>query len=977
MGSYDIDSSSFSEDHGPDIAEPNRTLHQTLMHSAQQHPGNTALVSCHQPQDLYNSSLGFSQYTNRKAYLRWSYRELEVASETFASKLISKGICKGDAIVVVIDSCAEWALSLWAAARLACPFVPLNPAIVSRANEIQHILSALGRIGALIARDESIAQLLSRNAPAEVGSIGIKILLDSAGMSGYIAFGDALAVSAVPRTAAVKQTMDDPVLIVLTSGTTTLPKGCIHSNSTVASACERHKIIYWLDETRKSCNHMPLFHLAGVMESPWAWAHGGTVVYPNKSFDAHATLEAIDKERCTDMSLVSSMLCALTDHPVLPNTNTSSLQLIKFNANAVTGSVARASHEMLHARTVTNAFGMTETSCMTNVFAWKEGVCKDFEPFPVGCIAPGAKVRICAPGSHHPVKRGVIGELHLGGSTIADGYIGGSDDGAKFYSDEAGIWHVSGDQAIMAATGEITVLGRYKDVINRAGENISPSVLERVLNGVEGVQSAHVVGIPDEVAGEVPVAVIKMTEGKTVTKSLLHERVVKVLGTAFALERVIDLKELAVDDWPTTATAKVRKVDLREQVLQHLRAESKPSTQDTVRSSTEIVLTRIWARFTGIPEGQIAPTMSLKGIVDSVTVIRFRSRAKKELGRSLTLNELNANSIVAKQAAILDQQQESLPYSETSEDISKRLNDPGRPLPPRPKYSLFANSYHNYRSSVPAQLNIEYFASRLRGISQRRGALWPPKSSKSVNGPPERHAHHLLLKGNITPGLTGISKDIKLDMASNQYLTVHKIPHVIALKAAVAIYNTQQTGQPYAIIGTTHMARSYPFLHRHITDHLPDIMDMPGCTLERPLSNLYLDPAATLSTILHSLHADQLSQSAHVRCPVFALRDRLPTEDAAFLANDVEGRQSFNYNPVITPDPNMPLKNIQFAGNANISIIWWCGMVNAETVKLRITWNEEVFGLDDAKKAMEGFERNLAWIVDGANWEKRLGERGE
>ncbi|KAL8687417.1 MAG: hypothetical protein Q9224_005159, partial [Gallowayella concinna] len=964
--------------------------------------------------------------------------------------------------------------------------------------------------------------------------------------------------------------MDDPVLIVLTSGTTTLPKGCIHSNSTVASACERHKIIYWLDETRISCNHMPLFHLAGVMESLWAWAHGGTVVYPNKSFDAHATLEAIDKERCTDMSLVSSMLCALTDHPVLPNTNTSSLQLIKFNANAVTGSVARASHEILHARTVTNAFGMTETSCMTNVFAWKEGVCKDFEPFPVGCIAPGAKVRICAPGSHHPVKRGVIGELHLGGSTIADGYIGGSDDGTKFYSDEAGIWHVSGDQAIMAATGEITVLGRYKDVINRAGENISPSVLERVLNGVEGVQSAHVVGIPDEVAGEVPVAVIKMTEGKTVMKSLLHERVVKVLGTAFALERVIDLKELAVDDWPTTATAKVRKVDLREQVLQHLRAESKPSTQDTVRSSTEIVLTRIWARFTGIPEGQIAPTMSLKGIVDSVTVMRFRSRAKKELGRSLTLDELNANPTVAKQAAILDQQQESLPHSETSgkstgtgqgppeledvvhahgsktkfddirqraekilhtlglsweddveevlpiydflqdwrrsstslvyrlaflstkattrdlrlaleatlsvhgmlrtllvsdasvgpswimirpgihwfdhmiqdggtldtpedlysldlshkndreskdpepvplfwitmcfiestqsagfavygdhltydahsilshfvEDISKRLNDPGRPLPPRPKYSLFANSYHNYRSSVPAQLNIEYFASRLRGISQRRGALWPPKSSKSVNGPPERHAHHLLLKGNITPGLTGISKDIKLDMASNQYLTVHKIPHVIALKAAVAIYNTQQTGQPYAIIGTTHMARSYPFLERHITDHLPDIMDMPGCTLERPLSNLYIDPAATLSTILHSVHADQLSQSAHVQCPVFALRGRLPPEDAAFLANDVEGRQSFNYNPVITPDPGMPLKNIQFAGNANISIIWWCGMVDAETVKLRITWNEEVFGQEDAEKAMEGFERNLAWIVDGANWERRLGECG-
>ena len=62
----------------------------------------------------------------------------------------------------------------------------------------------------------------------------------------------------------------------------------------------------------------------------------------------------------------------------------------------------------------------------------------------------------------------------------------------------------------MAETGEISVLGRYKDVINRTGENISPSTMERVLNRVEGVQSAQVFGVSDEIAGEVPVAVIKM-----------------------------------------------------------------------------------------------------------------------------------------------------------------------------------------------------------------------------------------------------------------------------------------------------------------------------------------------------------------------------------------------------------------------------------------------------------------------------------
>ncbi|KAL9023109.1 MAG: hypothetical protein Q9180_008386, partial [Flavoplaca navasiana] len=303
---------------------------------------------------------------------------------------------------------------------------------------------------------------------------------------------------------------------------------------------------------------------------------------------------------------------------------------------------------------------MTETSCMTDKFPWQEGVCRDPEPFPVGRMAPGAKAKICAPGSHSPVKRGVIGELHQGGATITDRYIGGGDDRSSFYTDKTGSWHISGDRAIMAETGEITVLGRYKDIINRAGENISPSVMERVLNDVADVHSSQVVGIPDEVAGEVPVAVIKMCTAGTISKKSLQERIVQELGVTFALERVMDLKELAIEDWPTTATGQIRKVDVRQLVLDHLNFETKKSTRGVAREPTEVALTRLWARFAGVPESQLSPTMSLEGMVDSVTVMRFRSQVKKELGKTFSLEELNANPTIVKQAAILDRQQGSL-----------------------------------------------------------------------------------------------------------------------------------------------------------------------------------------------------------------------------------------------------------------------------------------------------------------------------
>jgi len=1169
MGSYTPDEPSLAEDNGLDIPEPTETLRQILSQSARQHPGRTALVSCHQQWNLM-PSLGHTQDTSKKGYLRWTYAQLESASERLTSYLNKSGVGKGEPLVVVVHTCAEWVLCFWAAARLGCPFVPINPAIVSRANEIQHILSALERIGALVANDESIVKLLSENAPAEMHSISTKLILGSVGMAGWTTFNDAVATPALSKPSAVEQNMDDTVLIVLTSGTTALPKGCPHSNRTVASMCARHKIMYSLDETRVSCNHMPLFHLAGVMESLWAWAHGGTVVYPDKSFDARATLDAIDGEHCTDMCLVPSMLHAMMDHPVLSIRNTDSLDLIKLAANDVMGSDARACAEILHAKVATNCFGMTETGGMTQIFAWKDGVCKDSEPFPVGRMAPGARARICAPDSRDPVKRGVIGELHQGGRTIIDRYIGGGDDVSSFYTDKAGAWHISGDRAVMAVTGEISVLGRYKDIINRAGENISPSVMERVLNQVEGVQSCQVVGVPDEVAGEVPVAVMKMTRDGAVSKSLLYDRIVKELGVTFALGRVFDLKELHFDDFPTTATGKVRKVDVKHLVLEHLRYESESSarmtSRMTAREPTEAVLTRIWARFSGVSENQISPTMSLEGMVDSVTVMRFRSQVRKELGKTFSLEELNRNPTIVKQAAILDRQQESvlrgndtgsepvregppqlsdlvhargkqaafdevrqeterkldalglswdkdveevLPiydflqfwrattdsiifrivfacakattkqlqsametvlskhgmlrtilvdsalagpswvmirsssqwfdlaiqdggtlnrpedlltadlsyrdamgsmdskpvplfyvtiyfiesiksagfvvYGDHStydahsvlsifiEDLGKALSNPVATLPSRPRYSLFANAYYNYRTSVPAQLNLEYFTSRVKGIAQRRGGLWPPESFQSVNGSPARTADQLLLKGNITPGLAGIANHIKVDMSNNQYLKVHKIPHVVAIKAAIAIFNTQQTGHPYAFFSNLQMCRTYPFIESQIADRLPDPMDMPGATIETSFDNIYLDPTEPVSTLLNRMQVEQNEHTARAQYPSLRLRDQLGDEDGDFL-HEVLRRQAVNYNPVVTPDPNATLQNLQFAGHANLSFMWWCGMVDAETVQMRVTWNDEVLGLKDAEMAMNGFERNMKWLVNGDNWDKTVEE---
>lgn len=94
-------------------------------------------------------------------------------------------------------------------------------------------------------------------------------------------------------------------------------------------------------------------------------------------------------------------------------------------------------------------------------------------------IVTGARVRICEPESRKILRRGEVGELHLGGSSVIGGYMYG--DNKVFYDDESGHWIATGDQAKMDVDGTIYIMGRYKDIIIRGGENLSPALIEGCL----------------------------------------------------------------------------------------------------------------------------------------------------------------------------------------------------------------------------------------------------------------------------------------------------------------------------------------------------------------------------------------------------------------------------------------------------------------------------------------------------------------
>lgn len=174
------------------------------------------------------------------------------------------------------------------------------------------------------------------------------------------------------------------------------------------------------------------------------------------------------------------MLLALLKQPDFHPEKTETLQTVTLAGTIIPPDVVAAATDptLLGAREAVVVYGMTEglpicSSSSKKLMESHRGA------MSLGKPLPGAKIRVCEHGSRLIVARGETGELHLSGDMVIDGYLRG--DNEPFYTDESGDWMATGDQAMMDLEGNIFVLGRYKDVIIRGGENLSPALIENCL----------------------------------------------------------------------------------------------------------------------------------------------------------------------------------------------------------------------------------------------------------------------------------------------------------------------------------------------------------------------------------------------------------------------------------------------------------------------------------------------------------------
>ncbi|KAL8959689.1 MAG: hypothetical protein Q9183_005594, partial [Haloplaca sp. 2 TL-2023] len=363
----------------------------------------------------------------------------------------------------------------------------------------------------------------------------------------------------------------DIAFVVFTSGTSALPKACPHSNRGLwAGSVRKH----WLRDSQpgdKLLQHMPNSHVFGYTDMLGFWTAGGTVVLPSRSFDAEQTLRTIAAEGCTHITAVPTIVQALASHADLSSASLRTLRHVTLGGTGISPEVLRLCQDTaghgLGASAAVSLYGMSEGP---TILGWASSTATVFEDnlASVGKPILGSRVKICKPGSQECLAYDEVGELHIGGPTIIDGYIQ-SDNGA-FYRDDGWRWLVTGDQARMNKSGAVFILGRYKDSINRAGLKLAPLKIETCISRVFPSLTAQVVGTPDDIAGEVPAAILSVPEGLRPDIQCIRAAIVENLGIEFAPDSIVTLKDLGLQAFPTTTSGQSPADIPREKAISEL-----------------------------------------------------------------------------------------------------------------------------------------------------------------------------------------------------------------------------------------------------------------------------------------------------------------------------------------------------------------------------------------------------------------------
>ncbi|MCZ4081905.1 acyl-CoA synthetase [Streptomyces antarcticus] len=476
-----------------------------------------------------------------------TYRELHQRVLSLANALRALGVLRGDRIAYLGPNHPAFLETLFAAGVLGAVFVPLNTRLA--APELAYNLADSGSTILVHAPEQTEA---ARAAADESGVVRHRITLAAPGHAGLV-YDDLLAANGPePLNEAVAP--GDPCMIMYTSGTTGRPKGAVLTHGNIIWNSVNVIVDTDLAGDEVTLVVAPLFHTASLnMTCLPTLLKGGQVVLLD-AFDAERVLETVERRRVTYLFGVPTMYDAMAARPRWATADLSSLRTLNCGGAPVPARTIAAYLD--RGLAFSQGYGMTEASPGVLFLDREQAAAK---PGSAGVPHFFTDTRVVLPDGKDAAP-GERGEVLVQGPNVMSGYWNRPEDTEAAFTD--GDWLCTGDVARLDADGYAYVVDRVKDMFVSGGENVYPAEVEGVLLTHPAVDECAVVGVPDQVWGEVGRAVVVLRPGSRADE---HDLLCHLQGRIAKYK--IPKSVVLTDVLPRTASGKILKPAVRDRYV--------------------------------------------------------------------------------------------------------------------------------------------------------------------------------------------------------------------------------------------------------------------------------------------------------------------------------------------------------------------------------------------------------------------------
>jgi acyl-CoA synthetase (AMP-forming)/AMP-acid ligase II len=458
---------------------------------------------------------------------RISYAEADRRSAQLARGLVALGAGRGSHVGLLYPNGVAFVVGMLAAARVGAVVVPFSTFATTRELRDQLVNSDTQiLLAAPSYRSHDYVQQLTDVLSGSRLDEDDPLFDSAAPQLRHVIFD-------VPRLRRLGGTVDeellmameddvdgsDPLSLVHTSGTTSAPKGVLHTHAALLNHQKNLNAIRGLTAADKLFCNSPFFWIGGFGFALLATLLAGSTLVCSDAEDSGQTLDLLEAERVTITNGFAAGIAHLARHPSFDGRDVSSMR--RGNLYPIMAPEARpADPELRH-----NMLGLTEAGSVV-LISGDEGDQPEQRRGSFGKPAPGLETKIVEPATGTPVEDGALGELCIRGPCLMQRYYKRSREECF----DADGWFHTGDLVAADRDGFFYYIRRRGSMIKTAGANVSPAEVEQAIAKVTGGAVAHVLGIPDAERGQLVAAVVVLENGDHFDETALRRKLAAELS---------------------------------------------------------------------------------------------------------------------------------------------------------------------------------------------------------------------------------------------------------------------------------------------------------------------------------------------------------------------------------------------------------------------------------------------------------------